>query len=162
MLHSDMGRLAEMYLYSSSCRRRLQAQADVNSASGPGTATSNNPKDAGISPASYTNELSNEAVTKASFSSEAEAAAQFSRDVYSEYSHSFTQSNQGLSYSENCTPFTPMNIERVQGWSDVVTDEVGLNKALGDIDEQTMKWMEGLGSLSSDLDFSLAGTNLDR
>jgi hypothetical protein len=151
-----------MYLCSSSCRRRLQAQADVNSVSNPGTATSSNPKDAGISPASYTNELSNEAFTKASFLSEADVAARLSRDVYLEYSHSCTQSNQGLSYSENCTPFTPMNIERVQGWSDVVADEMGLNKALDDRDEQTMNWMEGLDSLSSDLDFSLAGTNLDR
>ena len=55
-----------------------------------------------------------------------------------------------------------MNIERVQGWSDVVADEMGLNKALDDRDEQTMNWMEGLDPLSSDLDFSLAGTNLDR
>lgn len=151
-----------MYLCSSSCRRRLQAQADVNSASNPGTATSNNPKDAGNSPAFYTNELSNEAVTRASFLSEADASAQLSRDVYSEYGHSFTQSNQGLSYSENCTPFTPMDIERVQGWSNVVTDETGLNKAPDDIDEQTINWMEGLGPLSCDLDFSSAGTNLDR
>ena len=122
---------------------------------------------AGGLPSSYMNELNGQAVRAASLPQfDADVGAHLSNDrAYSArsfgYSRSFSQSNQDLSCSENCTPFIPMDIEPILDWySDTVVNGMGLTEGLDDIDEQTMGWMEGLGGLLSfDVDVSLAGTD---
>lgn len=141
-------------------RRSLQVQGDVNNMSIPNAVRSSNLVSTGSWPASYANELGNAVITTPYSPSETNVAAQRLNDRLdpmrnSDYGHSSTHLNQDMSPSENCTPFTPMDITSRQEWyEDNGIGEMDLNKGDDGFDVQEEDWTDDFGGLlSSNVDF---------
>ncbi len=126
--------------------RRLQLEVNITGASKLSIEEPSDPMRARGLPASRTDKLNNEALANAfPLQPEVDATTYLHPDQIelvqrSKLSHLFTDLDNSLTTSANCTPFTPLDIAPVHAWSlDPKSGHAGMVQDLDDYETQYLE-----------------------